>query len=279
MTLEIQLRSAAPASLASARAMAHRAAQHLTRIARANLPAAADDSHSNIGWDRDLGAFKSHAMDGNFVGLSLASLTLFVTDKDGGNVTLPLQGCSDEDAAAWLDGEVVKAGLKGAAGLALPYELPEDAAQITTYQVDAQTLKALTAWFDLASQTLEEFAANNTALEPGPSAVRCWPHHFDIATYVALETGDPETARGVGVGMSPGDEGYNEPYFYINAWPHLDTSKLPDAIDPGHWHTAGYVGSIATATELLSTVDAEQMTKSFVHRSFAASLTALGLWT
>ncbi len=70
-------------------------------------------------------------------------------------------------------------------------------------------------------------------LEPDPSAVRCWPHHFNIATYVFLETGNPETARGVGVGMSPGDEGYGERYFYINGWPHLDASKLPDAIAPG----------------------------------------------
>jgi hypothetical protein len=107
--------------------------------------------------------------------------------------------------------------------------------------------------------------------------LRCWPHHFDIATYVSLEAGDPETARAMGVGMSPGDESYDQPYFYVNPWPHLDSSELPDPPAPGHWHTDGYVGLIATAEEVLSQSDDALDLSRFLENAFDIGRRRLGV--
>lgn len=279
MDNENSLRSVAPADLAPARAIAHRAAQHLTKAARANLAAQPDDSQSNLGWDSGRRAFLSQPVDGKYVGMSFAPLTLFILDGNQEVRSLPLEGKSDALAGHWLDERLAELSLNKASDITLPYELPEDVAAVERYHnvTDDKGLSALAAWFDAAATTLTDFVAANAAIRPGPSPVRCWPHHFDIATYVSIETGDPETARGMGVGLSPGDQGYNEPYLYINPWPHLDANALPDAVSPGHWHIEGYVGLIATASELSTTGNIDMAITKFVGSAFAVARKAQGL--
>ncbi len=275
---DAQLFAIAPKELNMARLMAHRAAQHLTKAARANLPAQNDDSHSNLGWGNARKSFVSHSMKGGYVGLSFSPFSLFVLDQNGSKSDLPLDGVSDKDADLWLDDQLISMGLNKASHIELPYELPKEAVAKSVYREGEfeEHLGALAAWFDVANQTLTKLVDANTHLRPGPSPVRCWPHHFDIATYVALETGDPETARGIGVGLSPGDPTYAEPYFYINPWPHLSVDALPAAIRPGHWHTDGYVGLTATASELLTTKTPSQAIANFVEKGFGLALEAQG---
>lgn len=76
--------------------------------------------------------------------------------------------------------------------------------------------------------------------------------------------------------MSPGDASYDQPYFYVNPWPHPPADRLPPAIPPGHRHTEGFIGSVATGTELLSTADPDTTTRQFLQASFAAARAALG---
>ena len=107
--------------------------------------------------------------------------------------------------------------------------------------------------------------------------MRCWPHHFDIGTYVQLQAGDSETAKGIGIGMSPGDESYDQPYFYINPWPHMDPSGLPKPPAPGHWHTEGFVGAIATGEEILTLEDVSRGLHNFVKRAFDIGRQQIGV--
>jgi hypothetical protein len=95
----------------------------------------------------------------------------------------------------------------------------------------------LAAWFGNADMLLREV----TAGEPGASPVVCWPHHFDIATLVTFDdsTADPEQARSVGLGLSPGDAGHPEPYFYIGPWPRPTGEDLPSLPGCGAWDRDG----------------------------------------
>ena len=138
-------------------------------------------------------------------------------------------------------------------------------------------LTALAAWFGLSDRALRDFAANNSGIQPGPSPLNCWPHHFDIATYVGLEDGDGEDSRGVGVGLSPGDETYEQSYFYVNPWPHLDPIDLPELPGLGHWHRDGFVGAILTGNELLVAADATEGTAVFIAEAFAIGRGKLGV--
>lgn len=270
-----------PTALAQARSVAHAAVQPLTRAARANLAAVPDDSHSSLEWSVVRQMFLTHPLGPGTpvhqVGLTLAPLCLVLL-RDGETLhESALAGQSLELVENWLDSRLAEIGLKAASPVALPYELPADVSGMDVYPAVAEDqLDQLAAWYSLAANALKRLSAGLDDLAPGPSPVRCWPHHFDIATYVALETGDAESARGIGVGMSPGDESYAQPYFYVNPWPHLDAAMLPPPLTPGHWHTEGFVGSIATGQELLTLDAVEAGTLDFLRASFGAGRTCLG---
>jgi len=278
MTSDTVLRQITFEQLAPARAMAHKAAQHLTRAARANLEAKPDDSHSNIGWDHQKAAFLTHPLEGWFVGLSISPLRIFLSEGNEVKEELHFNGAIEADIGQWLDTNLTANGLSASSVIELPYDLPEEVAAVEAYDEaeHEKALQALSAWYDVASNALEKLESENKHIKPGPSPVRCWPHHFDIATYIALEEGNPETARGIGAGMSPGDDGYTEPYFYINPWPHLEKDALPNAVEPGHWHVEGYVGLIATASELLGNDNLSEQIYDFVTGSFTTAKSAQG---
>jgi hypothetical protein len=106
--------------------------------------------------------------------------------------------------------------------------------------------------------------------------VVCWPHHFDIATLVSLEEGSPANARSIGVGASPGDQYYDQPYFYISPWPRFDGEKLPDPPAPGRWHTEGFFGAVLTGEEILAMKDRGRGLMGFVTAAFDIARTRLG---
>jgi hypothetical protein len=219
------------------------------------------------------------------VELRLADLSLFVRHDGGEPVRIALNGQNNAAIGIAFDAALAALGLAPATPVTLPYEMPaHEVAGGGSYAAGgaAEPLAELSRWFAVAAEILEEFAGRHgeISLEGsslGSSPVRCWPHHFDIATLVVLEEGDAETARSVGVGLSPGDETYRQPYFYINPWPHLATDDLPNLPAPGHWHTEGFVGAIATGEEVLALADRRAGLAAFVEGAFAASVTELGL--
>jgi len=277
--MDLRDRLGDPLALAAARVVAHAAVQPLSRAARANLEKAPDDSHSNLGWSLERAMFVTHPLDaaGHMAGLRLAPLTMTFLRGDRVVADLPLAGVGLAAAEIWLDAQLAGAGLNPAAAVKTPYALPEDVAAVTAFGQDHAGLTHLATWFALAAASLEAFAAGLPGdLAPGPSPVRCWPHHFDIATYVGLAAGDPETAAGIGVGLSPGDQSYDQPYFYVNPWPHMDPQSLPQAVRPGHWHRTGFVGMVATGAEILSLTDIRAATEAFLCASFDAGRSAIG---
>jgi hypothetical protein len=66
--------------------------------------------------------------------------------------------------------------------------------------------------------------------------LRLWPHHFDLARLLSFSGG-----RSVGLGFSPGDRSYAEPYWYVAPWP--TPAELP-SLAVGTWHTDGWTGEI-----------------------------------
>ena len=282
MSVESNLRRVPPRALGPARAIAHKAVQLATMAARANLQAVPDDSHSSLGWDNTERRFLSQPITrarGTWsVAVSLSPLNVALVRDNEPVERKALDNFTMADAVAWLDGVLAKAGLKSASDATIPYALPADADAVEAFSTNTQdtSLGALASWFDLANVLISDFAVEHGNLKPGPSPVRCWPHHFDIATYVSLEEGDFETARGIGVGMSPGDESYDQPYFYVNPWPHLKPDNLPALPAPGFWHTQGFVGAIATAEDIIELKDVSVGTREFLENAFSSGRNELG---
>jgi hypothetical protein len=261
------------ARFAAARVQAHHATQWLARTARAYVPPRPDDGHTSLGWDDAFGGLVSHPLpDGVRLGLRLADLTLalLTTDAEAPHDAFPLGGRCDPDACSWLMGH---AGMRNLDPSALNDPLPYMLAERETagvYTVDAEALGQLAAWFSSADAALcavrDAIAARGLAAPP----VRCWPHHFDLDTLVTVAPG-----RTTGVGFEPGDDSYDEPYFYVSIYPAPDIGRLPALPPIGHWHTQNFTAAVAPAQRILAAPDQGAAVAAFLRAATDATIAAL----
>ncbi len=279
-----QIGTIEPRALTEARLQTHHAAQWLTRAARANLAPKPDDGHTNLGWDDQLGALQSRDLDASDAGplrfgLRIAPPTLLVTQGDTVLDEFALDGARDTEAGAWIDRHALASGLRAASGAMLPYVVPNHpVAAGGRYSCSAHEAEfdELARWFAAADDVLQENRAQLAPTVARSSPVRCWPHHFDIATLLGLETGDAETARSIGLGMSPGDDYYAQPYFYVSPWPRPPASALADLPFPGHWHTKDFTAAIVTGDALLTQTNRRAAATEFIASAVALSRRLLG---
>ncbi len=258
-----------PPSLVDARLLAHHALQWVARAGRANLRPAADDAHSSVEWHAALSALVSQPFQASGgevrAGLRVAGFALVVLRGEAVVDAFQLERKTDAEAGAWIDSKLRTLGLKPAGGVKLPYAVPDHAvARGAGYDTSSagRELGELARWFAGATDLLDEFKAKLAGPRAGP--VRCWPHHFDIATLVPLR-GD---VAGVGIGLSPGDEFYAQPYAYVSPWPRFDSEALPSLPPPGHWHTQGFFGAVATGEEILALKNRGPELLAFVTAAF-----------
>jgi hypothetical protein len=255
------------ARLSEARLAAHYAAQWLARIARAYISPGPDDFHTNLGWSDSQRALTTHELPGGSrFGLKIPELTLVLWNKGTSDAAqaVSLEGRWDDDVGKWLRDRLREMGLDPAAlDAPLPYQLPKHAiGSGAPYPAAALAgaLAELAAWFGNANLVLGE--ARQRALARGLDAppVRCWPHHFDLDSLVRLGGG-----RTVGAGFCPGDEYYDEPYFYVSRYPAPDLSRLPSLPLGGHWHTHNFTAAIALARNLVRVAGQRGETETFLN--------------
>jgi hypothetical protein len=262
-----------------ARLLAHHAVQWLARAARAFVPRQPDDSHTILGWDDALDGFITHPLPGDLrLGLRIPPLTLVLMGTSA-QQRFALDGHTDADARRWLGERLGAHGLDARAlDAKARYEIPDHpvtrgAAYAAGGLGDA--LAELAAWFANANASLEKCRHQMSARGLAPSPVRIWPHHFDMATLILLEAGSAEHARSVNAGFSPGDERYDEPYFYLSPYPYPDPAELPPLPALGHWHVHGFTAAIAPASRILEAKDHQTATEAFLAAAVDAAITAL----
>jgi hypothetical protein len=209
----------------------HWAAQVASAAGATLLEKKRNDSHANLGWDVRARALAGHPIAGKRAALRIDDAALTVLGDDSEPIaTKPLRGETVASALAWLAGAFGTLELCRA-----EHDLPEHpvgAGARFSGEGDAE----LAALFAQADEALSAIAKR----EANASPVRCWPHHFDIATSISLGG-----ERTIGAGLSPGDGSYSEPYWYVTPWPYPE-GDLP-AIAHGHWHRKGWTGAILLA--------------------------------
>ncbi|MEM8766372.1 MAG: hypothetical protein AAGE43_02925 [Pseudomonadota bacterium] len=265
--------------LTLARQLCHQACQWPSRAARANLPPLPDDSHSSLHWwvtpDQSVQGLVSEPMSvgghveegGNTdpegtsrqwlrVGFRFATASIILltgaSEEDPGTVhaELPLTDASEGQVGRWLDYKLQVAGLKPASGITLPYRL-EGRVSYQNFLGREDAVAELCSGYGRTAGALRHLVqtfGHQAVIAP---LVRCWPHHFDLAVLFTLSTGDPETARSVGVGFSPGDETLAVPYFYCTPWPVPEPLPSEPVPAPFHWHREGFTSLISNAEGLI----------------------------
>ena len=245
----------APTELVDARLQLHHAAQVVASAGVTFLEPTPDDSHPNLGWVEPLGALMGHSLPGAGaqVGLRVADLSLLLVNKSGEvSDEFALDGKNLDDGYAWMAAATAGAGAEHpSAGVTrASYEIPNHptgkGAPFSCRPSDA--FAELARWFANGHHALVELAAR----VPGASGVRCWPHHFDLGSLAVLATApDGSMAKTLGLGLSPGDDGYAEPYWYVSPWPYPEPNTLPSLAGGGHWHTEGYTSAVLTGPDLV----------------------------
>ena len=256
--------------LHEARLQSHYAAQWLARAARAYIPPQPDDGHTSLLWDADLDGFMTQPLpDGTRLNLQISNLTLRVSGGDKNRI-ISLDGRSNSQVRQWLGEQLGACGLDASAlDAPPPYEMPaHDLARAAVYDAAGLTdaLTELAAWYGNASSSLDHVHGHLTGSNLATSAVCCWPHHFDLATLTMLPKHNADTGY-VGVGLSPGDEYYDEPYFYVSVYPRPDPAMLPTLPMIGHWHTHEFAAAIVPAHKILAEKNRQAETDEFLIHS------------
>ncbi len=238
----------APGELSDARLELHHAAQIVSAAGITHLPAAGDDSHANMEWapalralaGRPAGRARSFRLAVRPEGLELLLLDAECRERE----TRTLFGASVGEAYDWAAGTIARATGMGRSDLTRPSWMIPELCRERFLSEGAPALGELARWYGNAAHVLGGVAA---AFD-GASEVRCWPHHFDIATL--LPGGGP--GRTIGVGLSPGDGPYREPYWYVSPYPRPERPVVSTLPDGGRWHRDGFFAAVLPGGALLS---------------------------
>ncbi len=244
-----------PLALEDARLQAHWAAQPIASVGMAFADHTDDDSHTNMEWmerGRMLAGQVITRMPPFRAAMQPGALTLMLLDLEGDEIgRLALEGHTLDRAYEWLaamidtliEGDPVKLGRPA---YDLPHHPTADGKPFPGG--DVESFLEIGHWFANANLVLRGIQKD----VPGALPVRCWPHHFDMATLIQVDT---EAKTSIGIGMTPGDGNYAEPYWYVSPWPYPESRQLPD-LAVGAWHTEGWTGAVLTGTEVVAAGDA-----------------------
>lgn len=267
--------------LISARTLAHWAVRVPALMGKHLAEPESDYGHLSMTWSESRGMFLGAlTKEGLQAGLILAELHLSLSSRQTGEERdLPLEGKTLAESIEWV--------LENAGSLSrqpVPVVTDIDRRELPDHPVgtgdpfrveNPLELKELAKWFANASRILGTVQSETEGATP----VRVWPHHFDMATLVALDpaTTDPKKARSVTLGMSPGDSSYDEPYFYMTVWPKPEYADLPELDGRGGWHTEGWIGGVLPSTLLMESGDEQaRQVEAFLRSALDAGRVILG---
>lgn len=208
--------------LIDTRLQLHWAAQAAAGVGRTVLPKQADDSHTNFSWCHEREALLQG--DGKS-GVRVRDLTLLFGDEE-----YPLAGRTLDDAFRFFEERVGK--MLERPGEATPPDHP--VANGCVFEPVPAELEALA----------ELYAKADLELQRINTPVRCWPHHFDIATLISLGGG-----RTIGAGFVPGDAQFPEPYWYVTPWPYPADRTNTKPLPSGFWNTEPWFGAVLLVSE------------------------------
>ena len=170
-------------------------------------------------------------------------------------------------ANGWASNSARVASIRMLSTCRHPMRLPAHAVtQGAAYGVGdlVDPLVELTAWFANAELSLVRVQRQMIQRKLVASDVRCWPHHFDLATLASFPARDAGATGYVGAGLSPGDAYYDEPYFYVSVYPKPDSATLPRLPNLGHWHTHEFTAAVAPSHRIVAANDQNAAADEFL---------------
>ena len=266
-------------AIKSQREQIHQVIQSVSAVGRHFLEPKSDDKNATLTWVPEQGRLAGQWIEapaGKFrASFSIAEASIHLIDQNINIIdTLEINEKRFPQLMIWFEENIGKLGLpvENFDG-DFPYEMPEYPTQKNKPFdfADKTSLAALSAYYHNTFKVLSRFSGKYEHA----SKVIVWPHHFDQALSIKLkDSGDPATSHYVGLGMSPGDEHYNQPYMYVNSWPYVEEQFLKE-LTFGNWHSDEWVGGVLLAEELWSAENQEEALKLFYEEASKLLIGAL----
>ena len=229
--------------LREGRLQLHWAAQALGALGAALRPVQSDASHTAL----EIRSGRLH-VSGRGIDASLDGSGALMIARRGNARTLPLPGCSLDDVLRDMEQVLQQLGVRD------PDPVRRLEHEMTEHPIGAgEPFEGFPIESDVVLRWLAfgwDWIARLDA-RPGLSPARVWPHHFDAARLWQL--GGKQSGPALGFGFSPGDDSYDEPYFYVNLWPYPDADQMLPALDgDARWHREGWTGAVLLGSDVVA---------------------------
>jgi len=261
--------------LKTTREALHQVVQMVSAVPRNLLPHDPSDSSASLEWNNPLKGLQAKPIltdtdEAILVGLQFEAFRLYIANHNEVISNMEMQGKTVLEGLQWLKDTLAQLGLNSdQITLDLPYKI-----KAYDYSQPVTTEPSALLEFSNLFYNTQDILSKITSQYEKASEIRCWPHHFDIATLITVKTDEKEaTSSSIGVGLSPGDEAIQEPYVYVNAWPFIELRKLQTHPLPnGYWNKKGWSGGVLTYSALSSKRNQEQVYVDFVHEVISTLL-------
>ncbi len=124
--------------------------------------------------------------------------------------------------------------------------------KISSESLNNTTEQELADYRDFAKKAVQILELFRMNLRGNFTLIHLWPHHFDFS----LEWFTGNKYEQIGTGISPGDEGNSNPYWYMSPWPFSEKMTKID-IPIGKWNIERWKGIKVEWDELLQTTPKE----------------------
>ncbi len=128
-------------------------------------------------------------------------------------------------------------------------DLDEGKIDVGHYEIDREYASRLGQVYGQLAQCFAQF---RSGIPVETSPIQLWPHHFDLAMLVLtgrkIPGQDPENEEysdeQLNFGFVPGDEGINEPYFFITLYAQAERLGEVPLPDEAWFHNEGWSGIV-----------------------------------
>jgi hypothetical protein len=257
-------------SLSESRRQLHHAAQLAAAAGMSFLDPQPDDNQSSLEWVPGLAGLFSQPIPAPTlfrIGVRPSDAALLIAiENDQPFAEFRLHGKTILDAVEWIRTKIASLGADPHRyTLRRHYEIPDHAVSMGDAfdTSDRPRFEELSKWFADGASLLSSIARSIHK----SSDVRCWPHHFDIASLIRA-TSD----RTIGIGLEPGDQYYDEPYFYVNIKPRPSGAAVRSRPlwGRGAWHTRDWTGAVLPGSKLGAASAQEQQVREFIDSAISA---------
>lgn len=254
--------------LIEARLQLHHAIQNVAAVGRHFSPASSNDLQATLVWVPGLGRMAGRWVSGDIdfrSSISPEEFSVYLVDTKVQTIgSIDLEGQTHREILIWLEEQIGKLGLDASnLAMKLPYDLPEFPTQngkpfhIKTKRGLTELAKCYHNAYVMLRKMREDLGAEG-------QEILIWPHHFDMALDVIIkDSGDPDTTTKISLGMSPGDEHFERPYFYVNSWPHTDTAQCTKLSGNALWYSDDWTGAVLPLRYVLEAADQQGSVHAF----------------